>query len=316
MNLQNKDELAPAPDRSQLLNALGLQRRYGVILHLGTTEKPLKIHYEVAVSCTEVAAKGVFRLQLQKETVFINNSAPDSLIDSLSADLGKVLYPLLVEVDERGQFRCVANEAEIQKRWKEARPNLARYYTGAIAERGLTGMDRALANGAFLAQQLRHDWLLTLLCAPVYRPYQNHQATAEVVFPMVAYQPPVKYALTLRTAPERTESGFVKVTATGTCADARSGDDILRGRPLPLDEQPAAVGEVALEYKLYPHNGTLFSITGEVTLQLPTGGKRVEVEVYQLNPRDYIPDKAREATSVIVEVENVPQKKGWSSFWK
>jgi hypothetical protein len=310
------DELAPAPNGVLLLNALGLQRRYGVILHLGTAEKPLKIHYEVTVSCTEAVAPGVFRLRLQKETVFINGSAPDSLLDSLSADLGKIIYPLCVEVDEKGQFLHLSNGAEIQERWKEARPNLARYYTGTIAERGLIGMDRALANAGFLAQQLRHDWLLTLLCAPVYRPYQNHQATAEAVLPMVAYKPPVKYALTLRTAPERTESGFVKVTATGSCADARSGDDILRGRPLPLDEQSAAVGEVALEYKLYPHNGTLFSVTGEVTLQLPAGEKRVEVEVYQLNPRDYIPDKAREATSVIVEVESVPKKKSWSDFWK
>ncbi len=316
MNLPNQDELAPAPNSFPLLNALGLQRRYGIILHLDTGGKPLKVHYEVAVFCTQVVAKGVFEIQFQKETIFLNNTAPDSILDNLSADLGKVLYPLLVEADEKGKFRRISNIPEIQKRWVEARPNLSRYYTGAIAERGLAGMDRALTNPRFMEQQLRHDWLLTLLLAPVYRPYQNHQAIAEMLLPMVPYKPPVKYALSLSTDPQRTESGFIRIVATGTCADVRSGNDIVRGCPLPMvEEAPPANGELSLEYKLYPHNGTVFSVTGAVTLQLPAGEKRVEVEVYQLNARDYIPDKAQNAASLIIEVEEVPRKKGWSSFW-
>ncbi len=310
------EELLVAPDLELHLNALGMQRRYGVILHLGTVEKPLKIHYEVAVSCTEAGPKDAFQMLFEKAQVYINEKAPDALLDIMADDFGKVLYPILVEADRKGQFKRIANAAGIQKRWQEARPALARYYTGSIAERGLAGMDRAVANEAFLTQTLRHDWLLTLLCAPVYGQYQNHKSTAEMLLPVIPYKAPVKYALALKAEPQRTENGFIKITATGTCADRRSAAEILKGVPVPLTKEAAAAGGVTLEYKLYPHNGTLFSVTGEVTLQIPAGEKRVEVELYQLNPRDYIPNASQQTTSVILEIEEVPKKGGWRSFFK
>ena len=310
------EDLAVEPSFSPFLNALGLQRRYGVILHLGTAAEPLKIHFEVAVSCTEVASKDVFRVLFQKQQIYINEKAPDSLLDIMSDEFGKVLYPLLVEIDKKGQFLRIANGDEIQKRWKDARPALSRYYIGDIANRGLAGMDRAVANETFLAETLRHEWLFALLCAPVYGTYQEHMKTAEMQLPMVPYKPPVKYALQLKTEPQRTESGFIKVAVTGSCADKRSAAEILKGAPVPLTEDGPAVGNVALEYKMYPHNGTLFSVTGEITLHLPAGEKQVEVELYQLNPRDFIPNAAQAATSVILEVEVAPKKSGWTSFFR
>ncbi len=307
------------PAAHLFLNALGLHRRYGLVLRVGPAENTVKVHYEATVTCAEVAGRGVFRLQVQKGPVYINHGLPDSLLDVMAADFGKVLHPVIADVGETGVFHRVHNAADIQGRWAAGRPAFARYYTGPLAERALSTMDAATADAHFMAQRLRHDWLFTLLCAPVYVRYQEHKASAEMHMPLVPYKPPVKFDAALAVAAQPTPNGFVRISATGACADARSAADMLAGRPAPLaPEEPGATGRVSLEYKVYPHNGTLYSATGEATLDVPgSAERRVEIELYQLNPRDPIPGKKQKTTSTIIqEVEPSSKKKGWFSGWK
>lgn len=301
---------------------LNLKRRYGLIFHIRQGGREQKLHHEVEVACTSRTPSGEFRFLVDKKQVYINNMAPSSLLDVMADRCGKVLYPLMVLVNAEGRFKGIENGDVVRRRWQDARPELAQYYTGKIAEDILAGMDAAVASDRYLADVLSRDWLFALLFAPIYHPYERNEALVDIQLPMIPYRQPLLYTLQLKAQPELTRGGLIQLEANGVCTDKRSLEDAVKGSPIPLllpagsplPLQPQ--GLVTLSYKVYPHNGTLFSVTGTCSLQLPDGVEKiVDIELYQLGERDPIP-VAGPTPSVILEAAPVVKKKSWYSFLK
>jgi len=103
---------------------LNLKRQYGLSFHIRQNGKEQKIYHELDVFCATSTQDGDFLFQLDKKQVYINNKAPDSLLDAMADRCGKLLYPLTVLVSRQGSFKNIANGAAIRQRWQDARPEL------------------------------------------------------------------------------------------------------------------------------------------------------------------------------------------------
>ena len=295
-----------------------LNRRYGIIFRVKQNGQEQKIHYEVEVICGGYISNGDFRFQISKRQVFINNKAPELLLDIMADRCGKIIYPLKILVGKQGNFKDIVNGAEIRERWEHLRPELAQYYTGNIADGMLRGMDAALVSDLKLSNIIEQDWLFKMLFPPLSGAYQNHKTTADINLPVIPYKLPLKYTLQLCADAVYTESGLIRIEAEGRCTDDRSLQEVLQGSPVALQHNDEAAkgkseGKLSITYKVYPHNGTLYSATGGCSIQLNSGIKKIiEMEMYQLGKRDVIPI-SNSKTSIILEEVPVTKKKRWFS---
>ena len=108
---------------------------------------------------------------------------------------------------------------------------------------------------------------------------------------MMAYRQPLPYRLQLKVQPQHTSQGFIQIEASGVYTAQGSLPEAFIGAPIPMGQQPdrnlAPQGLASLTYQVYPHNGTLFSVTSTCQLQLPGGVEKViELQMYQLGEPD------------------------------
>lgn len=305
------------PDFPLALRLQNFSRRYGVVLRFLQGGKETKVHYEADFFSPFAASDGTFQLSLQKHQVFVNDRAPDSIMDILADACGKVLYPILFKGGPGAALRGILNGDTIRARWADAALALYEYYTGDVATNILSAMERAVASDARIFDALREDWLLALLFAPIFQHYTSHEATADFLLPLIPYRPPVRFTATLTIEPSYTKSGLLAIACRGTCTDRRPPADILKGHAVPVSGGGnSARGEIALHYKVYPTNGTIFSVTGRCSFILPDGSEKgVEVELYQLDKPASAP-APRSSGSLIVDAAVPAEKKsGWRTLF-
>ncbi len=305
------------PDLRLHLRPQNFSRRYGVVLRFLQGGKETKVHYEADLASPFAASDGTFQLSLHKHQVFINDRAPDSVMDILADACGKVLYPVLLKGGPGATLTGILNGDAIRARWAEAAPAFYDYYTGDVAGNILSAMERAVASDARIFDAVRQDWLLALLFAPVFHRYAQHEATAEFLLPIIPYKPPVRYAATLTMEPSHTESGLLSIACRGTCTDGRPAADILKGHPVPVSRDGAgARGEMTLHYKVYPTAGTIFSVTGTCSLALPDASEKiVEVELYQLDRPRAIATAPATASLIVEDAAPAEKKSGWRALF-
>jgi hypothetical protein len=190
------------PDFSLPFYPLNLRRQYGLSFHIRQNGQQQKIQHQLDVFCNTDTQEGDFLFQLDKKQVYINDQAPDALLDEIADRCGKLLYPLQVLVSRQGRFKGIQNAAAIRQRWQGARPQLAQEYSGKIAQEVLSSMDATLVSDPVLADAISQDWLFTLLLPPLYHTYQNYEAAAELSLPRMAYRQPVPYRLQLKAQPQ------------------------------------------------------------------------------------------------------------------
>ena len=270
------------------------QRTYGVIFIFDNDNKQQKIHYEKEMIFSNYDGLNIF--YINKKEVYLHNNVPSAIVDRLSAECGKVLYPLQITVSNPGVFTAVHNIEEIKKRWRDKKPSLQQYYNGPIAQNIINNMDKALADTTLVYNALAQDWFYTLFFAPVYHVHKpGHLCNADIRLPFEAYNKPVLFNVQQTGSEALTVDGHIEVTVQGSCTDPRSLEDILKGYPIPVSKAATgictvATGTVNLVYKLDPLSLNIFSITGNCKMKLHNGKqKTVTVEVYNLTEKDKTP---------------------------
>ena len=270
------------------------QRTYWVILLFGNDNKQQKIHYEIEMVFSNNDGRNIF--YINKKEVYLHDTVPSAIVDRLSAECGKVLYPLQITVSNQGVFTAVYNIEVIKKRWQDKKPSLQQYYNGPVAQSIINSMDKALSDKALVYNALAQDWFYTLFFAPVYHVHKpGHLCNADIRLPFESYNKPVLFNVQQTGVEALTVDGHIEVKVQGNCADPRSLEDILKGYPIPVSKAATgictvATGMVSLVYKLNPVNLNIFSITGNCKMNLHNGKqKTVTVEVYNLTEKDKTP---------------------------
>lgn len=264
-------------------------RTYGVMIRF---DDKTKVHYETEVSLSLDPDEG-FRFLIDRKQVYINNHAPDLMIDKLADDLGKCLYPLELRTDNEGRLTAIANKEALSKRWVQQKEKLAQYYKGQLAQNALLKMEAILGNESSLLLRLKDDWFYSLFFSGIYglRSHDFRQKTL-LELPVVPYGPLLKYTITREITEQHTESQCLIINCKGRIEEQRSAEDIAMRRPSPVHKTlygtgTGAEGEVEIRYRLYHKDFGVRSLTGFCSFNDPAEtGRRIIFEIYHLPEKD------------------------------
>lgn len=267
-----------------------VSRTYGVMFKY---DEELSIHYEITLSKVEAVGDGNFHFTLNKRQVYINNKAPELIADKLAEDLGKVIYPLILEIDKEGYIHSVFNADEIKSRWREERTTIERYYQGRIAKEALESMEIMVSDPARLSAGIQNDWFMALFFSGIYglKAYDFREYT-DLKLPMIPYATPVNYKITREITEQHTDSKCLVIECHGTIAEQRSLEDILLKNPAPVfrsiyGNSKEADGKVELKYRLYHNDFSVRAITGKSNIATQEKTEQnVIFEIYHLQEKD------------------------------
>lgn len=235
----------------------------------------------------------MFLFEINKGQVYINNQAPEKMIDKLAEQCGKVLYPLQIRVNSAGQFSGIVNQAQIAAAWEGIKPALQQYYTGEITAQIMSYMDLAVSSEPHIYRSLCRDWFMALYFADLYQPGSDIMKRGlTAALPLMPYTTPVLFNVTQQPVQHNTASGSLVLQQKGNCSDPRSVEDLMAGKEIPLSQQLHGIhtplkGQADISYKLYQTDYSINAITGECSLQLAPGeDKKVTFTVYHLREKD------------------------------
>lgn len=302
------NQFNPAPILPAI--APGKTQTFGVIIRFQQQQREQRIHYEIQVTCKKQLGDGSFLFELNRDQVYINGKAPDTLIDQLADACGKILYPLQVAVTPDNRLFGIVNTADIQARWTTAKTQIAQYYQGSIADDTLQYMQLAVQNHRHVQAAILQDWFMAAYFLP--RPKRNEAGTAWQL-PLMPYCAPLAFtAYGNYTAPGENNDYHI-LEQTAECIDERGAEDLQRGYPTALSRHltgrhTPVQATAHVTTRLYK-NGTVQSITGTAQLALPgEEGQAVSLEIYHLSERDIQP------AAVSLPDENAQKETGKRKF--
>ncbi|WP_118975052.1 hypothetical protein [Taibaiella koreensis] len=263
-------------------------RTYGVMIRF---DDKTRIHYETEVSLWP--GEEGFLFQVDRRQVYINDHAPDLIIDKLADDLGKVLYPLRLHTDHQGKLLGIANGEALRQRWQQQKDLLLQYYKGDLVDKAILEMDQVLKQEKSILLRLKDDWFYSLFFSGIYglRAYDFREKTI-MALPVIPFGPPLQYAVTREITEQHTETKCLVIECKGSLEEQRSAEDIALKHQIPVyklmnGKATEAEGEVKIAYRLYHKDFSIRSVTGESSFKDPDQGWRnVRFELYHLPDKD------------------------------
>lgn len=287
---------------------LEVKRTYGVVFtEEDESQKKTQIHYEIDIICLEEQQDEVYRFEVQKHPVFINEKQPNGTLEELVARCGAVIYPLQVLVNAKGKVLRISNREAIVRRWRETKEAIAISYKGETAQNLLEHMDAIIADQEQLTALLfQRDWFISLYFSGWYSAWE----TTTLHYPLLPYVAPVAYRIHKTVEQHKHKQGAVVLTLSGDCAEERSEKDILKGYTSPVFRAADGVkGKAELVYQTYENSPVVDAITGTVKVVFPSGKtKQTTVEIYSL--KNKTPQTAQEKQEAQAQKEReTPQPK-------
>ncbi|MBL0737177.1 LysM peptidoglycan-binding domain-containing protein [Flavobacterium sp. GN10] len=192
--------------------------------------------------------------EINKGSIYVNNSIPDTIMDELAAKTAAVLYPLKIVVNESGKWVDIYNYDEIENRWKDTKEEVLDYFEGEVAENYIEHTEYALENSEALLNSLASDYFLRAFFSGIYVGYtSNYSFQNEVFFPLEKDEES-KFAVEQKIDSILDESNLVKVEQKGDYIDSGSeasfGFDPWKGKfnaSYFLDEHSYCIEKIDLE---------------------------------------------------------------------
>lgn len=243
-------------------------RRYGVIFKYYKEEADFtQIHFEVEVTYKGQSQSGNYHFIINRKKVFINQMAPDLIIEQLAEKAGSCLYPMEIITSQEGPFQEIANYEEIKKRWEAKKIELQNYYTGEISEKIIANLDVAYSSKNKIEMAMNDDLFFTLYFMPIYRKHVNKIAKYKKEIAFVSFKNPIYYAVIQEVDEFLTESKKQFISLKGF-----------------LETSISTEPELLLDYKINNETKSIFSIVGSVNLEKENSKtQKIEIEMYQLN---------------------------------
>lgn len=243
-------------------------RNYGVIFKYFKNEIDFtQMHFEVEVTYKGQSQSGNYHFTIDRKKVYINEIAPDLVIEQLAEKAGSCLYPMEIATSPEGPFEEITNYEEIKKRWNAKKIELQDYYTGEIAEKIITNVDAVYSSKNKVEMAMSDDLFLTLFFMPIYRKHVNRIAEYKKEIAFVPFKQALQYNIIQEVDKFLTESKKQLIIIKGFSEESVSNEP-----------------ELVLDYKINNETKSIFSIVGSVNLQkLKNKTQKIEIEMYQLN---------------------------------
>ncbi len=289
-----------------------VRRRYGVQLKFEDEhQKAQHIHFEMDVVFLEQIDEDTFVVELHKHQIYLDNKAPNLVMDQFAEQCGAVLYPMQLYVNRNLSVLGIANHQEMVNRWLDQKIILQKNYSGKQTDAILQAMDDTITDPLLLITEIKEqDWFFSLFFTKIS--IYAVQGDQNIGYPLVPYLTPIHFTTKdyIEYHPKRQED--ILITRSGAYTDPRTETDITQGRKHPTDPKGKKPdGTVALKYHLYKDAPIWDAILGGCTIKFPSGAfKIVDVEIYHL--KDKTPKTVSEQQVEIQEVkhqEPEPKKK-------
>lgn len=242
-------------------------RRYGVIFKYYKEEADFtQIHFEVEVTYKGQSQSGNYHFIINRKKVFIDQMAPDLIIEQLAEKAGSCLYPMEIITSQEGPFQEIANYEEIKKRWDDKKIELEHYYVGEISKNIIERVNVMYSSKMALENAVREDLFLKLFFMPIYRKHVNLKADYQIACSFIPFASPTNFRILQEVSPFLTRSKKQIINLKGV------GTGFSR-------EQP----NFELNYKLSNETKSVFSIVGEIDVAMQDETTRqINIEIYEL----------------------------------
>lgn len=243
-------------------------RKYGVVFkYLKKEEESTQIHFTVEVSYKGESRDGSHYFSIDRKKVFINETAPDLVIEQLAEKAGSCLYPMEIATSPEGSFQEIRNYEIIKKRWDDKKIELQDYYKGEIPDEIIANLDVVYSSKNKIEMAMKDDLFLKLFFMPIYRKHTNRIAEYKQEIVFIPFEQPISYDIIQEVEKFLTETKKQIITIKG------------------YSEKTASIApELLLDYKINNETKNLFSIVGSVNLEKEKSQtQKIEIEMYQLN---------------------------------
>lgn len=193
----------------------GLHRKYGILLFF-EEENTYSVKYEMEVKYIRKFTGETHLFQINRSPeIFIDDKLPDLLVDKLCYETGKILYPLVIEVNNQGEFVSIQNTCDLQTRWQVEKEKCSNYFVGEEADKFMEQMDLALNTKNRIYQELQDDWFFKTYFFPNYKSYTpSFEIESNVVFPMNEYKV-TEYKIKQMLKKERNDHNNIEICHEG-----------------------------------------------------------------------------------------------------
>lgn len=247
-----------------------MKRNYGVIFKYYKNDTDYtQLHFEVEVVYKGQSQFGKHIFSIDKKKIFIDEKAPDLILEQFAEKAGSCLYPMDIITSDEGPFEEILNYEDVKSRWNSAKKDLEDYYKGKIAEDMIANIDEMYLNQEKLNSTVSKDLFLTLFFMPIYRKHTNRIAEYEKKITFLSVKKTVDYSILQQVDEYLTATKKQVIRLAGNSEKAKSS-------------QP----ELEFDYKIDNETKSIYSIKGTIDLkQLRSSIQKIEVQMYLLHAK-------------------------------
>ncbi|KAF2333766.1 LysM peptidoglycan-binding domain-containing protein [Flavobacterium daemonense] len=194
----------------------GISRDYSVkyTYNIGNLTDALEMGVRVRWLATDNNNYHFFEIR-KSINLFIDDKAPDRLMDDIGVKLVQVLYPLNIVVDNEGKWIDIHNYEEIVSRWKNKKEKIVEYYNGGITPKYIEHCELSLASSEQLLKSLYSDHFLRSFFNGMYIKHtDDFVCESEISFPLERNKES-KFQIQQKVDPYLNDSNLIKVQQNG-----------------------------------------------------------------------------------------------------
>ena len=299
----------------------GLEKReYGVsVKYFNENEQvPYKrIDYELTLDLKIILNQG--ELFIDKKSIYYNQHEPDLINEIISNLITQSIYPLKVELNEKGQTpNKILNYDEIQNRWKNQQKIISEKYESEALSTFFETVNHKFENKSQLEKSLHHDWFWNLFFHPKLVNYgERRTIETDLYLAVIPYQSPVRFKGIQKI--EKIPTDYYSFVISFNSIEQKAPKYFY---PANKPESLEIYMQLNVEYDLdifhhfSMHTRATLTIYTKDILENKTIIKRIEFTQYQQNTETYKDKKLTEDSPFITGglVKLPPNKWGFDNF--
>ncbi|MDQ8014869.1 MAG: hypothetical protein REI96_20645, partial [Flavobacterium nitrogenifigens] len=273
-----------------------------------------------------------FIVKLQINQVYVNDKAPNLVIEEFASEISKVLYPIVLCLTDRGAIHSILNVEDIQRRWKDLKPSILKYYKGGnVIQRLIYSFEKSIGSESLLRRSFEEHPFFQIYFAPIYQNHSSDLSFTSFGIQTQTFQSVDEFeTATSKICVRRKEivsrANFNKdlelLDEYGKSLEDRKEID-LRKKEFEMGKLEDEIDKnLNFEYKLHHDNKTIFSVTGFVNSRSSNKTiSTVEFETYAINYKEKKEEILNPVSGQIdwsLEVINEKEIKEpgfWEGFW-
>jgi hypothetical protein len=136
------------------------------------------IQYEMEVALMNNVNQNGFVYEINRKSLLIDGSEPDTVFDQLACECGNALFPLKFLVNSLGEIEQIFEHQKMVERWETIKDKLVNYYEGDAALNYIKLTDKNIKNPDIIKRMMQNHLFVYFFFKPLYGFYQDNKVNA------------------------------------------------------------------------------------------------------------------------------------------